>query len=113
MNGVQINYEVLSQIEGFRAQKDSVLVKELANAIKEVKNKDPRYIRKTGTCFMNLIGRWYNIHAVSYGPGDPALEHTNDEHIEKQELLDSIDILKKTIKNILSQKISEHETPKT
>jgi LysW-gamma-L-lysine carboxypeptidase len=109
MKGIQINYEVLSQIEGFRAEKDSVIVKELAKAIKEVKNKDPRYIRKTGTCFMNLIGRWFNIHTVSYGPGDPALEHTKDEHIEKQEFLESIEIFKKTIKNVLSQKISKPE----
>lgn len=109
MNGVHINYEVLSQIEGFRAEKYSIIAKELAKAIMEVKNKDPRYIRKTGTCFMNLIGRWFNIHTVSYGPGDPSLEHTNDEHIEKQEFLESIDIFKKTIKNVLSQKISKPE----
>lgn len=106
MSGVQISYDVLSQIEGFRADKDSTLVQELAKAISEVKNIEPRYIRKTGTCFMNLIGRWYNIPTVSYGPGDPALEHTEDEYIEKQEFLESIDILKKTIKYILSKKNS-------
>ncbi|WXG40415.1 MAG: M20/M25/M40 family metallo-hydrolase [Candidatus Freyarchaeum deiterrae] len=113
MNEVQISYEVLSQIEGFRAPKDSILVKELAKAIREVRNIDPRYIRKTGTCFMNLIGPWRNIPTISYGPGDPALEHTNDEHIEKQEYLDSLEILKKTIKNILSKKNTEHEVPNT
>lgn len=106
MNGVQISYDVLSQIEGFRADKDSTLVKELAKAISDIKNTEPRYIRKTGTCFMNIIGRWFNIPTVSYGPGDPALEHTDEEHIEKQELLESIDILKKAIKNILGQKNS-------
>ncbi|MEM2144225.1 MAG: M20/M25/M40 family metallo-hydrolase [Candidatus Jordarchaeaceae archaeon] len=109
MNGVQIDYEVLSQIEGFRAEKDSIIVKELAKAIRDVKDKEPRYIRKTGTCFMNLIGRWFNIHTVSFGPGDPALEHTNNEHIEKQEFLESIDIFKKTIEKVFSQKISKHE----
>lgn len=106
MNGVQISYDVLSQIEGFRANKDSTLVKELAKAINEVKNIEPRYIRKTGTCFMNMIGRWFDIPTVSYGPGDPALEHTDNEHIEKLEYLESIDILKKAIKNIFSQKNS-------
>jgi len=102
MNGVQISYEVLSQIEGFRAKKDSTLVRKLAEAIKSVKNTEPHYIRKTGTCFMNLIGRWFNIPTVSYGPGDPALEHTSDEHIDKKEFLESIDILKKTMENIFS-----------
>ncbi|MEM3587545.1 MAG: M20/M25/M40 family metallo-hydrolase, partial [Candidatus Jordarchaeaceae archaeon] len=107
MKGAQIDYQVLSQIEGFRAEKDSTIVKGLAKAIREIKNKEPRYIRKTGTCFMNLIGRWLNIQTVSYGPGDPALEHTNNEHIEKQEFLESIEIFKKTIENVLGQKRSK------
>ncbi|MEM2984963.1 MAG: M20/M25/M40 family metallo-hydrolase [Candidatus Jordarchaeaceae archaeon] len=103
-NGVQISYDVLSQIEGFRANKDSTPAKELAKAISDIKHTEPRYIRKTGTCFMNLLGRWYNIPTVSYGPGDPALEHTDEENIEKREFLESIEILKKTIRNIFGQK---------
>ncbi|MEJ2272689.1 MAG: acetyl-lysine deacetylase, partial [Candidatus Bathyarchaeota archaeon] len=37
------------------------------------------------------------IPVVTYGPGDSTLDHTPNEHIDLQEYLDSIEVLKKTL----------------
>ncbi len=99
---VDVKYEVLSQIEGFRASRRSSIVEALARSIKEEVGKEAKFIKKTGTCFMNLIGRWFNIPVVSYGPGDPALEHTNEENILIEEYLTAIRVLTKTVRYTLA-----------
>ena len=53
----------------------------------------PRFIRKTGTSDMNVVGPVWKCPIVAYGPGDSALDHTPDEHIRIDEFLASIRIL--------------------
>lgn len=98
----KVNYSVLSQIEGFRANRRSKLVEALARAIREELGEDAKFIKKTGTCFMNLIGKWFNVPVVGYGPGDPALEHIENESIQVKEYLAAIKVLVKTAHSILS-----------
>jgi LysW-gamma-L-lysine carboxypeptidase len=52
-------------------------------------------IKKTGTTFINAIGIHYGIPSITYGPGDPKLEHTVKEFIEIKEYLKSIEIYSK------------------
>ncbi|MHA1606210.1 MAG: M20/M25/M40 family metallo-hydrolase [Candidatus Freyarchaeota archaeon] len=99
-SGVKVSWSVLSQIEGFRANRRSKVVEALERSIKEI-GGNVGYIKKTGTCFMNLIGKWFNIPVVSYGPGDPSLEHTENENILVSEYLAAINILTKTIQYVL------------
>ena len=54
-------------------------------------------LHKTGTGDMNILGHTMNMPIVTYGPGDSHLDHTKDEHIEVNEYLDAIEILKGTI----------------
>lgn len=101
--GVQISYDILSQIEGFRAEKDTKLVNSLKTAIETVTNLEAKFLRKAGTNFMANIGNTWQIPVISYGPGDSSLEHTPAEHIDLIEFQKAIDVLEKFISIILSE----------
>ena len=56
-------------------------------------------LKKTGSTFTNLIQAHYisenpNFACITYGPGDPRLEHTNNEFISVSEYLHIVDIFK-------------------
>ena len=46
---------------------------------------------------MNVLGNALKIPVVTYGPGDSRLDHTPNEHINVQEYLDSIEVIRKTL----------------
>jgi LysW-gamma-L-lysine carboxypeptidase len=52
-------------------------------------------LRKTGTTYTNNMMEFYGLRnpkfrCITYGPGDPRLEHTDNEFISKTEYLESI-----------------------
>ena len=53
----------------------------------------PRYIRKTGTADLNVVGPIWQCPIAAYGPGDSSLDHTPNEHIEFEEYLAGISVL--------------------
>ncbi len=53
----------------------------------------PRFLKKTGTSDMNVVGPAWRCPIVAYGPGDSALDHTPNEHIELAEYERAIDVL--------------------
>ncbi|MCP5021520.1 MAG: [LysW]-lysine hydrolase [bacterium] len=53
----------------------------------------PRFLRKTGTSDLNVVGPIWNCPIVAYGPGDSSLDHTPNEHIEIEEYLAGIRVL--------------------
>lgn len=101
-SGLKVDYSVLSQIEGFRTSKRTLLVEALVRAIKEELGEETKFIKKTGTCFMNLIGKHFNVPVVCYGPGDPALEHSQEESIDTEEYLAAIRVLTRAVCYVLS-----------
>jgi LysW-gamma-L-lysine carboxypeptidase len=90
--GVEVNVE--DSCDPYEADKDSVLVRGLSWAVRKVREKPATLLRKTGTGDMNLLGNILSIPTVTYGPGDSRLDHTEDEHIDVNDYLDSIKILK-------------------
>jgi LysW-gamma-L-lysine carboxypeptidase len=96
-----IEINVLSQIEGFRADKETKLVESLKTAIEEVTGSDTKFLRKGGTNFMTIISNKLQIPCISYGPGDPTLEHTATEHINIAEYQQVINVLEKFIGNLI------------
>lgn len=76
----------------FTAPKNTPLVRALLRAIRAAGGK-PRFVLKTGTSDMNLVGPAWGCPVVAYGPGDSRLDHTPDEHIEIAEFLRGIRVL--------------------
>lgn len=92
---IQIQENISSTIEGFEAEGDEMIIGALRWAIFNTINQKPKLIKKTGTTFINLIGLCYKIPSITYGPGDPKLEHTDNEFIDLNDFSKSIEVYSK------------------
>ncbi len=68
----------------FVADKDTPLTRAMRGAIRKEGGK-PRFVYKTGTADMNVVGPRWGCPIIAYGPGDSTLDHTPDEHIDLDE----------------------------
>ena len=94
---VTVTVETVDVAKAFEADRRSVIVRALAWGIRKTTLNYASFSRKTGTGDMNVLGNSLKIPVVTYGPGDSRLDHTPNEHIDIQEYLDSIEVLKKTL----------------
>jgi LysW-gamma-L-lysine carboxypeptidase len=94
---VTVAIETVDVAKAFEADRRSVIVRALAWGIRKTTLNYASFSRKTGTGDMNVLGNTLKIPVVTYGPGDSRLDHTPNEHIDIQEYLDSIEVLKKTL----------------
>jgi len=84
-----------------KSGKSNALVRALLAAIRDGGGK-PRFVVKTGTCDMNVLGAaWPETPMAAYGPGDSALDHTPDEHLELGEYLRAIDVLTHALSSLM------------
>ena len=60
----------------------------------------PRFILKTGTSDMNVVGPKWQCPVVAYGPGNSALDHTPDEHVSLTEYHKAIQILTGVLRSL-------------
>ena len=74
------------------SERDTALSRAFRGAIRS-QGGTPRFVHKTGTSDMNVVGPVWNCPIVAYGPGDSALDHTPEEHIDLDEYLRAIDVL--------------------
>jgi len=93
-NGGQVSFS--SEEEAFRADKNNALVRAFLGAIREVGGK-PAFALKTGTADMNIVGPAWGCPIVAYGPGDSALDHTPNEHLDLAEYERAIDVLARVL----------------
>jgi len=94
---VTVVVESVDIAKAFEADRRSVIVRALAWGIRKTTLNYASFSRKTGTGDMNVLGNELKIPVVTYGPGDSKLDHTPNEHIDIQEYLDSIEVLRKTL----------------
>jgi LysW-gamma-L-lysine carboxypeptidase len=80
----------------YRGEKNTPPVRALLRAIRAEGGR-PRFKLKTGTSDMNVVGATWDCPIVAYGPGDSALDHTPEEHIDIREYQHSISILMRTL----------------
>ncbi|MHC1590635.1 MAG: M20/M25/M40 family metallo-hydrolase [Candidatus Helarchaeales archaeon] len=92
-----VDYKISSQIEGYQIESGAKILRVMKKAIFKKTGRRAIPIKKTGTTFMNNLGTKLKIPVLSYGPGDPKKEHTNDEYIEIQDYLKAIEVLKQVI----------------
>ena len=83
----------------YTADKNSALSRVFRRAIR-AKGGSPRFLYKTGTSDMNIAGPGWDCPIVAYGPGDSALDHTPDEHIDLDEYLLAVDVLTAVLESL-------------
>jgi len=98
---VGVEAQVEDSCEGYEADPNSVLVRGLSWAVREIRGNSATLLRKTGTGDMNILGAALRIPAVTYGAGDSKLDHTDEEYVNLNEYLDSIKVLQKSLVNVL------------
>jgi [amino group carrier protein]-lysine/ornithine hydrolase len=88
----------------YRSEKDTALTRAFRVAIRET-GGTPRFKVKTGTADMNVVAPHWNVPMVAYGPGDSALDHTPNEHVELAEYERAVDVLARALTMLaMSQK---------
>lgn len=92
---IKIQENISSLIEGYEVKENELIVGALRWAVFNILNEKPKLIKKTGTTFVNQIGIELKIPSITYGPGDPKLEHTDNEYIEINEFLNAVEIYSK------------------
>ena len=56
------------------------------------------FVLKTGTSDMNVVAPVWKCPIVAYGPGDSALDHTPNEHVELEEYWKAVQVLEQTLR---------------
>jgi len=97
---VEVKLEVEDSTEPYLSDRRSPLVRALSHAIWKVRGTRVKIMNKTGTGDMNVFGPSTGKPTVTYGPGDSHLDHTPNEKIPLSDYLDSITVIKETLKRL-------------
>jgi [amino group carrier protein]-lysine/ornithine hydrolase len=79
-------------IPAWGCEKNTQLVRAFLSGIRS-QGGEPRFVYKTGTADLNIVAPVWKCPAVVYGPGDSALDHTPNEHINLGDYQKAVDVL--------------------
>lgn len=84
--------EVLNSVAACRVGRADPAVRALVSGIRRL-HAQPRLVVKTATSDMNTLAEVWDVPMATYGPGDSALDHADDEHIMLSDFRRGIDVL--------------------
>ena len=87
-------------LPAWACEKNTPLVRAFLSSIRS-EGGDPRFVYKTGTSDLNLVGPVWKCPALVYGPGDSSLDHTPHEHLLLEEYQRSVRVLHGALSAIL------------
>ena len=79
-------------VPAWKCEKNSQLVRAFLSGIRS-QGGEPRFVYKTGTADLNIVAPVWQCPAVVYGPGDSALDHTPNEHINLDDYQKAVEVL--------------------
>ncbi|MDE0079955.1 MAG: M20/M25/M40 family metallo-hydrolase [Caldilineaceae bacterium] len=85
----------------WRSSRSSPLVRGFLAAIREQTTERPRFVSKSGTSDMNVVGPAWRCPIVAYGPGDSSLDHTPNEHLSLDEYWQAVLILESALRRLV------------
>jgi LysW-gamma-L-lysine carboxypeptidase len=86
-------------IPAWECEKNTRLVRAFLSGIRS-QGGEPRFVYKTGTADLNIVGPAWKCPALVYGPGDSSLDHTPNEHIELKEYSRSVLVLSASLQTL-------------
>ena len=100
--GFKYKISDLHEVIPTMADKNSHLVSELSNSIKEIIGVQPDYVISPGTYDQKHIERIGKLrNCVAYGPGILDLAHQPDEYISVDDMLDSAKVMAISLEGLL------------
>lgn len=85
----------------WRSDRNSVLVRAFLSSIREIAPETrPSFVVKSGTSDMNVVGPAWQCPLLAYGPGDSALDHTPNEHVNLAEYWQAVQVLAQALRNL-------------
>ena len=97
--------QVRGAVPAFRSPRTSPVTRALIGALRE-QGVGARFVVKTGTSDMNVVGPAWGCPIVTYGPGDASLDHTPDEHIILDDYLGAISVLERGLGMLIGLRTS-------
>lgn len=97
LSGAEV--EFFGQEEPYVAGKSNPLTRAMLEFIR-AEGGDPRFVLKTGTSDMNVVGPVWGCAIAAYGPGDSRFDHTPDEQIDLDEYLRAIQVLQGALRRM-------------
>lgn len=95
----EIQVSFIGHESAYRSAKDTPLTRAFRLGIRQ-QGGTPRFKVKTGTSDMNVVASNWNVPMLAYGPGDSALDHTPNEHVELAEYEKAVAVLTQAIINL-------------
>ena len=86
-------------VPAWKCEKNSQLVRSFLSGIRS-QGGEPRFVYKTGTADLNIVAPVWQCPAVVYGPGDSALDHTPNEHINLEDYRRAVEVLAATLNKL-------------
>jgi LysW-gamma-L-lysine carboxypeptidase len=87
---------------GVRVDHRSVVVRALCAGIR-ARGARPTLKLKTGTADLNIVEPRWQVPMAVYGPGDSALDHTDDEHVSLTEYTTAVDVLRDALDHLAAE----------
>jgi LysW-gamma-L-lysine carboxypeptidase len=85
--------------QAWRGDRSNVLVRSfLAGLRSQDAGEKLGFVLKTGTSDMNVVAPVWKCPIVAYGPGDSALDHTPNEHLELDEYWKAVNVLEQSLR---------------
>ena len=91
---------VHGQEPAWRGGRQNALLRSFLAAIREVTPDRPRFVSKSGTSDMNVVGPAWQCPIAAYGPGDSSLDHAPNEQIRLDEYWQAVLVLETALRRL-------------